>query len=278
MGRRLALTLLLFMFAVGASVIAGCAQRQVKVESGERVVCTYGEVVTDTVRVLEVPASEAARHSVRSSTVLCPRHKRLKELYDAAQDALRQGDTEAALRHLRELVGMDSAFADASSQLAAVERGETPTSSGDAPGRSNQPTDTGRVPLGPTEELARYVPDTLAGFLAEPTLVDPFSLTREYVPSDTARVLALVIAVERYKTAALARAGVDASIKKPYSAHASSVKVAGRSAYFGTDGKRYAVLAWNDGGILVALEMLSASGRPQDLRADLSAVATDILK
>jgi glyceraldehyde-3-phosphate dehydrogenase/erythrose-4-phosphate dehydrogenase len=47
---------------------------------------------------------------------------------------------------------------------------------------------------------------------------------------------------------------------------------------FGTDGKRFATIAWNEGGILVVMEASSASRKPEELKNHLTSLASEIVQ
>jgi len=272
---RCRLPIVLIGLALTALLLGGC-QQKVTVETGERVVCTYGEVVTDTVKTIEVPADQADRYGVVERTVTCDRHARLAVLYAAAQAAIRSGDLKTAREKLSAVVAGDPLFLKAAAQLADIEAGRTPQPDGGGP--SSGTSSGGKQPVGPVANLSRFVPDVLAGYKAQPVLADVYTLTREYVPTGGGDVESLVIAVEQYRDAAAAKQAIAATIKKDYSISPSSPAVNGRTLYFGTDGTRFGLVSWNENGVVVAIEASSKSRKPAGLKGTLVSIVGEILK
>ena len=63
-----------------------------------------------------------------------------------------------------------------------------------------------------------------------------------------------------------------------YPASPATVAVKSAKGYFGTDGRRFAVLAFNDGAVLVVIEGQASSGDPAALRGELSSLAARIAR
>lgn len=282
------------VLALGLLLNRSAEPRKVKVRTGERVVCTYGETVEDGVRVIEVPPDEAGVHRVTTRKVTCARHRKLEALYAKAQEALAKGDTAAARKALTEVLALDKDFRRAAEQARLIDEGEkaepdrssSPVPSASGPGPSPKPPpgedgddpDEGRVPVGPVASLKGYIPDDIPGFRALPITDDPFALTRDYVPLEgaSARIVHLVIVVEQYRDAAAAGERVK-SYQDYYSDNASSVRASGRSIYFGTR-TEYGVVTWNEGAIAIVAEMIARDGKATGLKPDLRAVAEAVLR
>lgn len=264
-----------------AGVLTGCA-RKVEVSTGEIVLCRYGHTVKDDVRSIEVPAREAGEYSVETTTIVCPLHRRMEDLYAKAQEALAAGDLAAAEKLLAEVVAGDAGFRKAATQLADVKAGRKPQpdrGGSQAPGSSSatsSPDDEGRLPV--SGDMRRYVPEDIPGFTAQSVVVDPVAVSRMYLPKGASDVGQLIIAVEQYTDAAHAKAAIDSGVKRSYSGSPSEVRVPGHVAYFGTDGTRFAVLAFNDGAVLVVFEMYAAKGPPTALKDDLAKAAEAVLE
>lgn len=264
---------------LGALAVTGCTQF-VRVETGELVTCTYGEAVTNTVKVVEVPADQAANYTVVKTTVTCDRHRQLEDLYAQAQAAILASDLETARARLAQIVALDATFRRARTQLDAIEAGNPPVvdTGSTAPSTDTTAGADGQLPVGPVANLSGYVPETLTGYEADPIIADVFSLSRQYVPEEGAATDSLVIVVEQYKDAKSARAAITRGVVPKYGFNVSKVSVSGRELRFGTDGKRFATLAWNEGGILVVIEASSADRKPADLKSHLVAIAGGIVK
>ena len=302
MTRRL--TLITIALLAAGALLAGCT-RMVQVETGERITCTYGEVVTDTVKTIEVAADKAANYHVVVNTVTCERHKRLEALYAEAQAAIVAGDLATARAKLVEVVTIEPLFKNARQQLDTIDDGgkpvadtsantsaNTPATPGSpstpakpgAPGTPGAPATAtpspgaGQEPVGPVASLSSWVPDALPGYTATPIIADVYVLTREYLPTPSAPTYALVAVVEQYKDATAAKGAIKNDMSNSYPVASTTLTIKGRSVYFGTDGKRRAIVAWNESGVLVAIEGAVKTGSPTTLKSHLSDLVGAIVK
>jgi hypothetical protein len=264
MKRTVTLALILAL----ALFVTGC-QRKVQVVSGVRVTCTYGEVISDTVTTMTVPARDAGNYRVVNEIRLCDRHARMEDAYARAQRALAARDFRAAEKDLASIVAVDPTYRQAAAQLDAIKKGKKPKpdktqyetgSSGSAnPGAGPSPA-----------ELTRWIPASLAGWRALKESADPLSASREYLPEQSASVRRAVVYVEQFRSAAEAKTAIDRQVKASYAEDAKNLTVSGHKAYFGTDGHEFAVLAFTDGPVMVAVEMTAYTGSPKELRDALS--------
>lgn len=292
MSRRLRFILIALVAAAvvlaGVWLLVAGGNRTVRVETGERIVCTYGEVVTDTIRTVEVPAADAAKYKVVRETITCDRHERLEALYAEAQAAILAGDLTTAREKLAEIVKIEPQFRSAQQQIDAIDEGRTPVVDKDAPAppaskpASSTPGGTtdspGKEPVGPVASLSSFVPDTLPGYTSTPIIADVYVLTRQYLPNASNPTDALVVVVEQYKDATFAKNAIKNSLGSSYPTSASTFTVAGRSVYFGTNGHRLAIVAWNEQGILVAIEGSSETGNGAALKAHLTSLVNAIVQ
>lgn len=282
--------LLLVAFAVlMAAALTGCGPKMVEVQTGEKVVCTYGETLSSTVKTVSVPADKAAGYKVTLKTILCARHKRLELLYAQAQDQIKAGTLKDALATLTKVLKDDPAFRQALAQLNAINAGKTPavdsgfvpggTVSAGAGGTGGQSGGgEGQVPVGPIESLGVFVPDALEGYTASAPVADVYSIVREYTPKTAGTIAGLVISVEQYKSADAAVAAIGRGVKRDYPVNPASVNVKSAKGYFGTDGRRFAVLAFNDGAVVIVVEAQASSGAPATLRDALSALSDRVAR
>lgn len=269
-----ALLLVALMFSA-----TGC-QRTVEVQTGTRVVCTYGHVISDNVQMVKVPAKEAAKYQVETVTRLCDRHAKLEALYEAAQKALAAGDLQRAKLKLGQVVATDATFRKAKQQLDTLNKGGKPAPDSTPNNPSVTPTttppSTGTTATVPNA-LTAWTPDAITGFSAKKALVDPLSVSREYLPSAGSNpAAALVIYAEQYLSPAAATAALSTQVKSAYPKNAATIKVNSHSAYFGTDGRQFAVIGFTSGPVMVALEMTAKSGDPAALRSAIEAAAKQL--
>lgn len=278
--RRIVAVALVAVLVVAGAGVSGCKKRKVEVESGTQVICTYGEIISDDIRTLMVPESEVGKHSVKLSTVLCDVHKKVEDLYAQAQEDIAAGDLKGARAKLAEAVALDPKFRNARSQLDAIDAGDPPppATGGSAPATTTPtPGDVPVTPVGPVVNLTKYVPDTVSGYSAQRVISDVLSLSRVYLPTGGGDVIQLVIQAEQFKDAEQAASKIDTTVKPSYPSAPAVVTVAGKSGYFGTNGRGYAVIALNDGAALVVFEMYSASGKPAALKGALTTVAEAVM-
>jgi hypothetical protein len=261
---------------LGAIFLAGCT-RMVRVETGERVTCTYGEIVSSSVKVIEVPADKAGSYKVVDKTVTCDKHARLETLYAEAQASILASDLAGARAKLAEIVAADAAFRRAKAQLDSIDAGSKPSADSGSGSGGGTSTD-GKEPVGPIANLASLVPDTLPGYTAAPIVSDVFNLDREYIPAAGAPTDYLVVAVEQYRDAKSAKAAIARVIAPGYGQDVSTVQIGATSVRFGSDGKRFATVAWTQNGIMVAIEASSRSRKPADLKNHLISLAGEIVE
>jgi hypothetical protein len=241
--------------------------------------CTYGEVVSDSVRAIDVPADKASAYTVVTKTVTCAFHAHLEDLYAQAQAEIAAGQLAAAKTKLTEVVKADASFKKAQAQLDAIAAGKTPPS--DTGASTPKPAtggDSGAVPVGPVANLSDWVPSTLTGYTSTPIVADVFTLTREYDPKPGGPTDGLVIVVEQYKDGTAAGKAIARSVAFDYPVSPSTTQVKGRAVRFGTDGRRFATVAWSEGGVLIVIEGSSPSHKPADLKSHLLSLVGEIVK
>jgi hypothetical protein len=286
----------LILAAVGAVVLlllamaafAWYSMRDVEDRTGEIIVATDGRVIKDSTRTIRVPASEAGKYSVTKRTV--DADKEFARLFAAAQAAMARHDLTAAQAALTQALTYKPQDPTATAQLSDIRAGRKPKPTGPGAGGTVSKPPTGStsttprpvpprsdapVPV-PSPQLAAWVPDKLDGFTTSPSQIDELTVSRQYVPVSRGRAGGLVIVVQQFASSGAAQSALVQGVATDYPQEASVVSINGRPAYFGTDGRRFAVLAINANGTLVALEMDSTAGGPAGLRQDLQSVAAKL--
>ncbi|MDO9108123.1 MAG: hypothetical protein Q7U89_03930 [Coriobacteriia bacterium] len=271
---RIALALVLL---IALPLSAGCRAKTVTVKSGEIVLCTEGEIVSDTTEELQVPADEVGEHSVRTRVVTCDLHTKLAKLYADAQAALDAGDSAGAAAALTAILKLDVTYRKAGTQLAEIKAGKIPASdgtqpTGPGPGGQDPGTPGDDQPTGPVLVLASYTPDSVAGLVGQGIIADPFTLTRDYLPGTPGTLLKAVIVAEQFKDAAGAKAALDGVIKASYPDKSATLSVGGRSAYYGQSGRVVAV-AFVEGAVLVVIEGAATGDDGSTIKAKIVEVA-----
>ena len=300
--KRLVMALLAVSLSLAVVASAGC-QKKVDVKSGTLTICTYGEVISEDVATIKIPADKAGGYRVTTVTRTCDRHRKLEALYAAAQLDIIKNDLAAARTKLAQIVASDAGFRRAGQQLKQIDArkkptpdtggtqittkpgtGSRPTTSAPTPGSAPAPGPApapvpapgGTNPTGPVESLLKWAPASLTGYAGTQPVLDATSMSRQYRPSATSKTASLVIAAEQFRDATAAKNALSSQVKSHYSRDESTVSVNGHSAYFGTDGRRFAVLSFTDGAVMVVVEMAQAPDQQAGLRDELVAVVNQL--
>lgn len=265
---------------VAAAVLLSTAQRQVKVLTGEIIICTAGEIIEDNTEEIEVPEGDVADYGVTTRVATCDAHGDLEALYQAAQKAIADGDLVTARERLATIVERDPSYRNASAQLATINEGAPPAadpgSPTPVPGDTTTPGDSQtEVPTGPVVSLTKYAPDTIAGYVAQGILADPASLSRQYLPTSKDSDQ-MVIEVEQRVDAAAADAARQ-SIAAGYPNGRAERTIAGRPVVAGYSGQ-YAAAVFTDGAITVVVEIHATGSSGAQLIDAAFAVAQIITK
>lgn len=282
----------LIALSVALVALPGCKKQMVTVETGEIVLCTYGEIVSDTTEEIEVPAGDVARHGVTTKVVTCDLHQKLEALYDTGEKALAEGDKKAAERAFAQIAESDPGFRDAAERLTSLRSGKdgsagagsggsagagaggsTGGSSGGGQGATT-PSTPGEEggPVGPIANLTNYIPDRLPGFVGQRVLSDPFVLFRDYLPETRGKMVHMAAEVEQFKDNAAARQNVDTRVRTRYDSNGQSIKIGSLEGYFGTR-QNFAGLAFTEGPVFVLMEVYTTSSNPAEHRDAMLAAA-----
>jgi hypothetical protein len=269
--------------AVLAGAVALAYDPKVQVRTGERVECTYGHLVSEDIKTISVPRSDASQYGVKTTKIVCPEHARAEQLYDEAQQAIADEDLKTAKKKLTEVVALDPDFKQAQSQLDQIADGKIPVVDGnagasgdtggdDTAGEPATPGDDDK-PVGPVASLAAWTPDDISGYKADKIISDVLALSCEYTPSSGDRVDVLTISAEQMMSEDAAKAALERDLKLRYDRDTKTVTVKGRSGWAGTNGRDIAVLGIVDGQVLVVLQVRSSETDPAKLIADLIKIA-----
>ncbi len=290
------------------------AFQPVKVETGSRVVCKYGEIITDRTKSITVPRLFARAYGVKTSKSTCPKHRTVERLYDDANRLIAQGDLRTAGKLLGSIKKRDPKFKDIDKKIASLNKeliaaglptipidGGTGDSSGsdsgggegtgdsgssgtsssgnndsggnDDGGGSDTPGDDGT----PTYlYLLDLLPDEMSGYELWAEDFATLSASRTFSPKGSTKIKLLTLAVDLAGNADSADAYIEGKIKSSYpGSKDDNVKVEGRECYFGTHANQFAMLAWQEGGIVYQVEMM-AKNNPEDLKDDIVKLAKKI--
>ena len=80
---------------------------------------------------------------------------------------------------------------------------------------------------------------------------------------------------EQNRTGDDAKKALARQVKQAYTHDSATFKVNGHDAYFGTDGRRFAVIGFTDGAVMVALELTTAKS-PENQRSLAEQIAKQL--
>lgn len=270
-------TLAIAVLLVSALALAGACQRMVDVQTGTRTVDAQGKVISENIRTIKVPADKAGEYRVVTITQRALNADSIASLYAQAQKDIMSGETTSALKKLEQLLSFTSDYRQAKKQREAIKQGKKVSPDTDKPpSSSSTTTKTPGQQAQTAGSLLRWTPDTLSGFTAAQPLVDSLTCTREYRPKSGSDAESLVIVAEQFRTADEAKLALKSQVKQRYPKNAETISVNGHEAYFGSDGKRFAVIAFTSGTAMVAVEASPDSGSPSGLKSLLTGVVKQL--
>jgi hypothetical protein len=257
--------------------LVGCTQLTVKVRTGERVVGSDGTVIREDIRTVEVPADQASRYGIKVTVVDMGD---FAAVYAVAQKLLASGTVDAARPLLERVERIRPGYRSTTKQLAAIKAGTTPKPDTGAPTTgTGTGGSTAKPPVKPPVAgtpagLASWIPTDIAGgYRGRTPDSDEIQTVRAYDPPGTALASSLVIVVKDLGDPNQAAATRRREVEAAYPSDRWTGTVAGRKAYYGTDSRKFAVLAVTDGGLLVTLEAGARTGAPGGLKGELVRLA-----
>ncbi len=309
-GLRTGLVFLLILILLVSGL--ACGEKKIKVRTGTKIVCKYGDLIKDDTRFVNVPASEASKYSVRTVRRLCDKHKKIEDLYRIAKQALAEGNEPEAKKAVKEIIKQEPEIkkkvekaededtktqveiigqalleserrAEASITLTAPESGEGQSStSGQQQPTANEPTSStpgeGQPGTSPAPvNLLLILPKELPGYSLISEGQSILAVSRLFSAINNPRVRYLSMGVQQFGTIDEVQGWIDGSGKLHHSVNARNIRIGNAIAYFGTDGREFAYLGWALGNVSVELEMLAKNGvPPKDLYDDIIDVAKKI--
>ncbi len=269
----LAVPLLILMFG-----------EKVRVRTGTKIICTYGEVLKDSTRTEWVFKWQSDRYHVTYRRMLCQRHRTAEQLYARALKAVKAKDLRTAKDIFGEVAAIDPAFKDVGKQLQKL--GVTPppvpgsasgsnssSNSGGQPGSDNKPGGSSQGgTTNPSGPLVSQLPKTVSGYRLTNDWGGDLGAGQTWVPTSKKDIQMLTIVLEQTGSDAGATSRIK-MYKRSYSENARNLTIEGRPTYFGTDGRAFAVLLWHRGGVVYEMEV-QTEGKPANARSPLTSIAT----
>lgn len=250
-------------------VLAGLFGTLTRVKAGTKTVCKYdGMVLKDNTYYIITFRWNASNYTVKIINGVCAKHKRLEALYKKAKKALKDNKLDEAAKIFQEIKAEDAGFLDINTELARIDEAQ---SSGGAGGTT--PGDPGNNGNGgtnppPPVDLAKLLPDNLEGYTASTIDQGADFADRGYTPKSQKKVLALLVTVHKTSGQSASEQFVANVDKVGFPNDGRVTTVNGYAAYFGTDGRTYATLAWAKVNIVYEMQFHSATGNPVELFDD----------
>lgn len=124
--RRAISYVLVLLLLLSLAFASGCAEKKVRVRTGTRIICKYGDIIEDNTKFIKVPKSKAGNYYVRTIRRLCDKHRKVEKLLAKAQEAVSSGKEQEAKQLVEEITKSDpnlqaaTKAEDAKSQVAIL--------------------------------------------------------------------------------------------------------------------------------------------------------------
>ncbi len=293
-GVKLKSVLALFIILFLIFTLVSCIDTKVKVRTGTRIVCKYGELIKDNTKEIRVPKDQADEYHIVTLRKLCKKHQKLESLQKAANDALKSGNEEGAQEIIEKIVKEEPKLkeevkkntGDERAQLDAIKDAliqqqaksiielegkpsSNPTSQQNAnipnPPKTEEPSQPPSNVAQPEIILTSLLPVSISGYTTGSLSFGTNYAVRDFQPEDTREIEFLLITVHLEENEEEAKKFIEKVSKVAFSYDARTVKIDAKSAYFGTDETTYANLSWYDDRIAYEVQMMSAVGKPKAL-------------
>jgi len=195
--------------------------------------------------------------------------------YDQAVEALSREETATAILLLERAVKVDPGNTEAQIKLNALRgssSGDSASSGSPSGGTAGGTTTTTPEPSGPDPFLAaidlpKLLPTSMDGYsLGSAQIIAPDATLAGEANAQGSNFRSIIWAVHDRKDEASAQKFLDGVSKGLYSKDQASVNVRGVTGYFGTDGTRFATVAFRRGRYVFEV-LVASSGPPADAKA-----------
>jgi hypothetical protein len=188
----------------------------------------------------------SSQRTAQPATIQLTSTQQSKADYDDALFALSKDDTTTAIRLMERAVTLDSGNSAAKSALAQLKRLPSGASASSAAASANPAAGAG--PFLGAIDLVTLLPASMEGFKLGPAQVaSPDAAMTGAPTAPGSGATAIVWAAHDRGTAQAAQSVIDGEAKGLYSQDQASVTINGAPGYFGTDGARFATVAFRRG-------------------------------
>lgn len=250
-------------------IVASTQLWPVKVRTGTKIVCKFGETIEDNTKVIYRPRAWADNYTFKTKEIICEKHLKAERLYREAQKLLAKGDLQSAKQKLDQVTELDSNYKKSKSQLASINKlasSSSIASNSSSPG--NNSGDASKDTDYPEIDITSLFPDPLPGYYSgviQDNLDGSFS--RSYTPKypkDQEIVQSVLIAIHQWPNDKMARTFVIKS-KDAFPLNSKNVSISGNFGYYGTDKYTYSYLSWYESNMAYEIVMHSAQSKPNTL-------------
>jgi hypothetical protein len=223
-------------------------------------------------------ATTPKRQPVPQPTVQASLSEQSDLAYQQGLASLESSDTTAAAASLQRAVRLNPDNTDAKKKLAeiAAQQAAARQKSNIPPSEPKpKPSVVTVDPFSkPVKHLTVLLPKQVAGYSLGPSQVLGADATRSGNSTDAASPVARALwAVHDLSSASKAKTFVSKVSKSLYPKDPGTVTIDGISAYFGTDGTRFATVSYVRGRFAFEVVLTSSSGSPSALKSDATKMA-----
>lgn len=227
-------------------------------------------VVVLALAILGLWAASTPKNQTVPPTIKLSPSQESQNLYTQGLAALDSSETTKAVSLLSQAVTLNPDNSAAKTKLAEIAAAQAAA----AAAKTNTPPAPPSVPapdpfLKAVKNIGALLPSTAAGYVLGPQEAQGPDATRAGNTTDAASAVARALwTVHDLSSPSKAGQFVNGVSKGLYSKDATSVKINGVTAYFGTDGARFATVSFTRGRFAFDVVLTSATGAPAELKVD----------
>ena len=234
---------------------------------------TVGTVIVLAGVIYGLSAISAPRKQQTPPTIQLSAAQKSQAEYSKGLAALASGDTSAAVAAFRTAIALDANNTAAKAKLEEVTKSTTtkkPSTS-----KTSTTTPPAADPFATkVADIKKLLPPTYPNFVVGTATSDGRNAEVPATPSHGGSPISHVLwSVHEQSTTAKASEFIKDVSKSLYPKNAADTTINGVPAYFGTDGTRFAVVAYRRGLYVFEVVLTSGTGSPASLKADAEAAA-----
>lgn len=236
---------------------------------------TLAGVIALTAGIYGLSAISAPRAPEGPAPVQLSAEEQSKRAYEEALTALSSGETSAAIALLEKAIALDPTNALATSKLKSIRssaqsRPDGQSNGGEGEKKPETTTPPAEDPFAkPIENLTALLPKSHVGYELGTVIGTRPDVAVSGTPESTGGLVRVIVwTVHDRGSSPKAKAFIEKVSKGTYGKDASSTQVDGATAYFGTDGTRFATVAYARGRFVFEVLVTSADVPPAEVKTD----------